>query len=622
MASDNLAQEIRERIRLDELIGQHVALRRSGRTFKGLCPFHTEKTPSFTVDPERGFWRCFGCGARGDVFDFVEQVEKITFSEAMERLARQLGLTYQRRGESREQRSERDRLYEVNGLAHRFFREELGRSREAQEYLLRRGLDAETIESFGIGYAPAGWEALLGHLSRQRADMDAARRAGLVRDGGRGPHDYFSDRIIFPIRDVQGRAIGFGGRALAADAVPKYLNTPETPVFVKGKVWYGLDRARAAISEAKQAIAVEGYMDLVALHQAGITNSVANLGTAITADHVSILRRYAEELVLAYDGDSAGVTAALRSAALFEQAQCDVRVAELPPGEDPDTLVKGQGAAAFRDLVARAQPLLDFRLKLVRQRYNLSDRAQRLAMVREAARIIAESRSHVVRQEYVGRLMDLLQRVLPLETVAIAPDEQAALLSEIRRIALGGAASRGQARLGGPPGGSGASPNGRPANRSPVGPGDETAPAAGSESGAPRGLVVAEQGVLRAVLCDPERWAMTLAERLGPDHFSDPECHSVAEAILGNNKDEAVARSVAAACEPALAKEVSRLLVVPDETEAGEHFEGYLATIELHWKKRRFEELKLEVTAGTVAVTDQRWHEFQQLAKDLAKGEG
>lgn len=629
---DDIREEIRDRIRLEALIGNYVALRPSGRRFKGLCPFHAEKTPSFNVDPERQMWRCFGCGVGGDVFDFVEKIENLTFPEAVERLARQLGIPYQRRGEAKERVSEREQLFEVNALAARFYQEQLAAASEASAYLRQRGLEPETIAAFGLGYAPATWEALLGWLTRQKADLAVARKAGLIRDGERGPRDYFVDRVIFPIRDINGRLVGFGARALRAEAAPKYLNSPETPIFNKGRIWYGLDVARTAIAAEGQAVAVEGYLDVIALHQADITTAVAALGTAITPQHAEVIRRYASRLVIAYDGDSAGIAAALRNAAMFEEADCAVRVAELPPGEDPDTLVRGRGAVAVRALLDAAEPLLEYRLKRIRERYNLKDPEARLTMVREAAQAIAQSRSHLVRQEYAGRLNALIGTLFAEAGVEQGQNEQAALLGEVKRIALGAAAARLRGQLGreAPPNGpaAGAGPATRIGPIRPIGPNGQTdteAPVAGR---APDGQRLAEECVLRAALTDP-RWRAELAARLKPDQFTDPDCSRVAAALLGNNNDcsapvEQIVR------DPELTEAISRLLIVEDSAVSEREFGECLAYIERHDQKRQKERLEEEqIATGTRDRNDKRFQEWERLASRLhgaerqpAKGEG
>ncbi len=610
----DLKQEIKDRIALHELIGTYVSLKRAGARWKGLCPFHAEKTPSFSVDSDHGFWKCFGCQAAGDVFSFLQRIENLTFPEALERLARQLGLPYQRPGEAKERASERQQLLDLHALAARFYAAELEKSSEARNYLERRGLSASTIAEFQLGYAPATWEALLGYFRRQKSDLELARKGGMLRDGEQGLRDSFVDRLMFPIRDPQGRVIAFGGRGLRAEAVPKYLNSAESPIFSKGKVWFGLDRARKAIAASGRAIAVEGYMDVIGLHQAGVTNAIAALGTAITPQHVGAIRTHAKELVLAYDGDAAGIQAALNNAAMFEEAECAVRVAQLPPAEDPDTFVREQGAPAFLALIEAADPLLDYRLRLIRGRYNPNDPAERVAMVREAARAIAGSRSHLVRAEYAGKLQALINDLAPLGDPDQAKMEYAALLNEVRRIAQSGQAAqrRGQSPAAArTPGAVTGRPRGAATGGTPA-PG-----ALGQAAAGPSALTQAEEYVLRAALTDA-RWARQLAERLTPEQFRDEGCRRVAAALLGNNTDNSHGSTVAGVRDdPALAETVSRLLVVEDAAVNEREVEECLARLERESARQRVRQLQEEIVRGTLNKGDQRYEEFVRLSRLL-----
>src|SRR5262249_35122987 len=283
----------------------------------------------------------------------------------------------------------RERFFHANVLAERFFHRELQQAPAVQAYLTGRGLAPETIAEFRLGFAPPGWNRLLEYLRREGGSLGDAGKIGLVRQNERGYRDRFVQRVIFPIYDIEGRPVAFGGRALG-DVQPKYLNSPETPIFSKGRTLYGLDRARKAIGAAGCAVAVEGYMDLIACHQAGFTQTIATLGTTLTSDHVRALKRYTARLVLAYDGDAAGLKGTLRNAPMFEEAGCDVRVVRLPAGSDPDTFIAEQGRQAFQALIDGAEPILDFQLGLLEQKYDLRHEAQRTARVREAALIIGQ----------------------------------------------------------------------------------------------------------------------------------------------------------------------------------------------------------------------------------------
>ena len=358
--------EIRARIPLEGVIGKRVRLLRRGREQLGLCPFHKEKTPSFTVNEDKGFFHCFGCGAHGDVIGFVMRDEGLSFPEAVERLAGDAGLALPARDPRAEARErERHSLYGVVEAAAAWFEAELAGPRgvAARRYLDARGVDEEARAHFRLGYAPDSRTALRTKLERDGVTEAMMLEAGLViaPDDGRTPYDRFRGRVIFPICDRRGRVVAFGGRALG-DGQPKYLNSPETPLFAKGSLLYGQHLAAPAAHKAGQAIAVEGYMDVIALHQAGIAWAVAPLGTALTEQQLELLWRLAEEPVLCFDGDEAGARAAARAVerALPQlNAKRSLRFATLPSGQDPDTMVRDRGRQAMAEIVDAAIPLSD-----------------------------------------------------------------------------------------------------------------------------------------------------------------------------------------------------------------------------------------------------------------------
>jgi DNA primase len=396
---------IRARINIADLVGSYTALRKVGSRYKALCPFHQEKTPSFTVDPDLGRWRCFGaCSTGGDIFSFLMRAEGLTFPEAAERLAERAGVVLTRRGGSgadqevvQRQRDERERLYSANATALRFFREKFAQSSLARDYAHKRGLVQETIENFQIGFAPDDWEQLANYLHRNRIHAEDAVKAGLITPSRRNDGsftDRFRGRLIFPIIDTQERVVGFGGRLIVdkPDA-PKYLNSPETPVFSKSKILYALNRARKSVQDQDRVVVVEGYMDAVACHQAGIEFVVATLGTALTEEHVRLIRRYAaKSVLLSFDADEAGVRAALRAAELLTASGGDLslRVLVLPPGEDPGSLLLDRGdSALFRRAIDDAQTVPEFRLKSLETKHNLRTEPGKLAYLNEAVPIIA-----------------------------------------------------------------------------------------------------------------------------------------------------------------------------------------------------------------------------------------
>ncbi|MEB2345204.1 MAG: DNA primase [Deltaproteobacteria bacterium] len=357
-------EAIRNRVDIVDLVGRSVSLRQAGRSFKGLCPFHHEKTPSFHVNPQLGIFHCFGCNAGGNAFAFLMRHDNLTFPEAVRALGRECGIEVPEEHAGAEQGVGR-RLREACAVAERFYRASLqsAEGAAARAYLAGRGFDAEACARFAIGFAPDRWEALVRALAAARVPVAAALQAGLVGEGQRGHYDRLRGRVVFPIRDVRGDPVAFGGRALpdaqgrAPD--PKYLNTPESPLFSKREAFYGMPDALEAIRRAGRAVVVEGYFDRIALARAGLEEALATCGTALTEDHARQLRRRTQEVVLLFDGDAAGQRAVERSLALLLPEGLRVRAAELPAGDDPDTYLERHGAEALRELVGRAAPALD-----------------------------------------------------------------------------------------------------------------------------------------------------------------------------------------------------------------------------------------------------------------------
>ena len=381
--SASLLEEIRSRVDMVEMVGQFVNLKRAGENWKGLCPFHTEKTPSFTVHPKKGIFHCFGCGAGGDAFGFLMRQDRLAFPEAVRLLAQRAGveLPSERRPEAADGKIEA--LRQIMARAAEFYAEALWApgGDKARRYLEGRGVDPEVARRFGLGYAPEGWDHLLAFMRGQSVAEEGLAQAGLVlpRQTGSGFYDRFRGRLLFTIRDGQGRVVAFGGRALGPEE-PKYLNSPETPLYVKGQILYALDLAKGAMRERNRAIVVEGYLDCLMAHQHGFTETVAALGTAFTQAQLALLQRSADEIVAVFDADAAGQKAAARIDELmsgpadlrslgwsmartggFERAgHFPVKVAVLPPGHDPDSLLRSQGADAFRSRVDEARSILSF----------------------------------------------------------------------------------------------------------------------------------------------------------------------------------------------------------------------------------------------------------------------
>src|SRR5271166_3167478 len=361
---DNAIDEVRQRADIVEIIGAHVRLRRAGRNFVGLCPFHNEKTPSFSVNAERGFYHCFGCGAGGTVFNFIMKVEGLSFPEAIRSLATRYGVTLPEVKNDGPGAAEREALARANQTAAEFYAHVLWNTpdgEQAREYLKSRAISVETARAFMLGFSPAR-PASLAKALEKRGLTDAGIKAGVVKRDEMGLHDAFRARVMFPIRDAQGRVIAFGGRVLDA-RMPKYLNSPESAAYSKTRTLYGLYEARAAIASQDRVIIVEGYFDVIALWQAGFRETVASCGTSLTVEQLRLLSRYTKNVLACFDGDDAGRKASLRALEIFLQAGLLGRGIFVPSGFDPDTLVRERGAASLEELITASELLVDYFLK-------------------------------------------------------------------------------------------------------------------------------------------------------------------------------------------------------------------------------------------------------------------
>jgi DNA primase len=363
---DETINEVRERASIVDVVGDYVSLRKSGANYQGLCPFHGEKTPSFNVNPARGIFHCFGCGVGGNAITFIMKVEGLAFPEAVRFLAKRVGVTIEERiptPHEQKRKDEREALYKINETAADFYRRFLvedGAGEVCRRYLEQRGVDKATAEAYRLGFAPDRWDALTKHLEQQHISLETAESLGLVRrrDSG-GYYDTFRNRLLFTIADIQGRIIGFGGRVLD-DTLPKYINSPESPVYRKSEVLFGVNLARQAMREKGSAIVVEGYFDHLALYQSGVRHAVATCGTALTSEHQKLLQRYAGKIFTLFDADAAGRKATARAMELFLDTAMPAFVVELPGGEDPDSFLRKQGDAAFTDRLAKARPIFDW----------------------------------------------------------------------------------------------------------------------------------------------------------------------------------------------------------------------------------------------------------------------
>jgi DNA primase len=400
---DDKIEEVRSRADIVEIVGAHVRLRRAGRNFVGLCPFHNEKTPSFSVNAERGFFHCFGCGVGGSVFNFITRIEGLTFPEAVRSLAKKYGVTLPEHDVSGPGAGEREAMLKASEVAAEFFAHVLWNTTDgamARDYLKSRGISVETARAFMIGYAPSR-PASLAKALEKRGLRDAGVKVGLVRkDGnvaiGADSYDMFRGRVMFPIRDAQGRAIAFGGRVLDA-RLPKYINSPESPLYSKARTLYGLFEARQAISSSAasgkdRAILVEGYFDVIALWQAGFKEAVAGCGTALTVEQLRVLSRYTKNVIACFDGDAAGRKASMRSLEIFLQAGLLGRGIFIPSGFDPDTFVRERGEAAFADLTEKSELLVDYFLseQAVEARGSIAERSRAAQRVAEVLKLVGD----------------------------------------------------------------------------------------------------------------------------------------------------------------------------------------------------------------------------------------
>ncbi|RCG32779.1 DNA primase [Sphaerisporangium album] len=412
--SDEDIALVRERSSIADVVGEHIQLRNAGGgNLKGLCPFHEEKSPSFNVTPSRGYWYCFGCAEGGDVITFVRKLEHLSFAEAIERLAQRAGiqLRYEQGGyvPGREH-GERSRLIEAHRVAAEFYVSLLSEAEAApgRRFLSERGFERVDAELFGVGYAPAEWDRLARHLLARGFTAAELVKGGLAREGRRGPVDRFRGRLVWPIRDITGETIGFGARRLLeSDDGPKYLNTPESPIYKKSTVLYGIDLAKREISKRSQAVVVEGYTDVMACHLAGVPTAVATCGTSFGEEHIKVLRRllldqaeFRGEVVFTFDGDSAGQKAALRAFADEQKFVTQTFVAVQPDGLDPCDLRVKHGDGAVRELIAGREPLFAFAIRSVISRYELDTNEGRLAALDAAAPLVAGIKDSALRGRY------------------------------------------------------------------------------------------------------------------------------------------------------------------------------------------------------------------------------
>ena len=402
--SDEIVEEVRSRNDIVDVISSYVKLQKKGSSYFGLCPFHNEKSPSFSVSRDKQMYYCFGCGAGGNVFTFVMEYENYSFTEALKYLAQRAGIELPEEDSSKEAKARADMratLLEINKLAAKYYYAQLKSQQgsSAHEYLVNRGLSNETITAFGLGYSTKYSNDLHKYLKMKGYTDELIVKAGLANmDEKNGIYDKFWNRVMFPIMDVNNRVIGFGGRVMG-DAKPKYLNSPETMIFDKSRNLYGLNRART--SRKSYFLICEGYMDVISLHQAGFTNAVASLGTALTSGHASLIKRYVNEVYLTYDSDEAGTRAALRAVPILKEAGITAKVIRMDPYKDPDDFIKNLGAEAFEERIQKARNGFMFSLEMLEKDYDMNSPEGRTEFMKEAARRLTLFEEEIERNNYI-----------------------------------------------------------------------------------------------------------------------------------------------------------------------------------------------------------------------------
>jgi DNA primase len=419
--------EVKQKTDIVEVVGQYVSLTKSGRNFRGLCPFHSEKHPSFFVYPEQGSWHCFGaCATGGDVFSFIMKKENIDFGEALRQLAEKAGVSLPTRPEPGAKREEKERLYQINEAAAQYFHDLLLNSpagEKARNYVAGRGLSADTVARFNLGFSLNSWEALKQHLTDIGYATEELSTAGLIKEGEGGKlYDYFRNRLMFPICDLKGKVTGFGARALD-DSMPKYLNSPQTPVFSKSHTLYGINLAAPAIREKDTTVITEGYMDVITAHQNGFANVIASMGTAVTEPQINTLKRLSKNIVLALDADEAGEEAMLRCVGYENTLNAEVKVITLPKGKDPDDVIR-EDPAGWQQLLDKALPVIDYTFDMITTGLDMTRARDKTLATDRLLPIIAEIKNPIRQAHYLqklARLVNVDERRLEAELARLKP---------------------------------------------------------------------------------------------------------------------------------------------------------------------------------------------------------
>ena len=581
-----LIDEVRERTDIVDVVSRYVKLERSGRRFRGLCPFHAEKTPSFYVEPEKQLFHCFGCHAGGNVFNFLMRLENAPFAEVVSRLAEEAGIAVETREltpqEVKKQR-ELEQIRRALELAAGYYARMLfsDEGAGARRYLKGRGLDAKVAKVFGLGFAPPSWHGLHEYLRAQGVPDDVAIKAGLLGQGERGPYDWLRNRITFPIVDVKGAVVGFGGRSLEAGG-PKYLNTAESPVFSKRRQLYGLNVAKEYALRTGKLVVVEGYMDVVGLYRHGFPGAVATLGTAFTPEQARLIKRYAREVVLAYDADAAGHAATMRGLEVLRAAGLEVRVVELPEGHDPDSLVLEQGLAAFEELLQRSLPLVEYQIHEALRGVDLSSVQGKMAATERLLPILAGIENPVGREGYITQLAGRLgvSRASLMEALngylSKKNEDPKARPAEATRHNL----SRGRYTIRdlGPPSAAGSA-----------------ALNSATRGMAPRrGVHASERDLLRCLIDEPGR-AAEVHRELGDAPFSVPGYNRLFQWLLAQGESEVHGETVVGRIDDPDLAQIAGALVIEGQRPPGP-FEAYLSRVKEIWLRRQVNELEATLT--------------------------
>ena len=425
MIAENIVNEIREKADIVSIVSDYVALKKRGRNYLALCPFHSEKTPSFTVSQEKQLFHCFGCGEGGNVISFVMKIDNLSFREAVKHLADKVGIACDipASGSSGEKASQNQVLFDINRVAAEFFASQLKGSPTATDYLAKRGLEKAAVEEFGLGYSLESWDGLYRHLTGKGFLPRDIEKAGLAipREGTSTYYDRFRNRLMIPVKDIKGRTVAFGARSLDGSD-PKYLNSPESPVYNKSAILYGLDKAKDRIKKDDSVLIVEGYMDQITCFSSGFSNTVASSGTSLTINHAKVLQRFTSNFILVFDSDAAGSLATERSIELLGQIGIYPRIAPLSGGKDPDEIIRKDGKNKFASFISSAVPWMKYKLDRILSRHSIKEAEGKSKAVKEAAAVLAKETDAVIQKEYIKYLAALLN--LDTDTVT----------SEVKRL--------------------------------------------------------------------------------------------------------------------------------------------------------------------------------------------